>query len=100
MVVPAVPVPTATIVPIDAPRARKVNPIKLRQMEDRLKFVEVEIPRLEAAIALTEGQMAEYTSAEETQRLAGHLSKLRVDHEKLSAEWEDLVAQVEEQTAG
>ncbi len=99
-IVPAVPVPTATIVPIDAPRGRKVNPIKLRQMEDRLKFVESEIPRLEAAITVTEGQMVEFTSAEETQRLAGHLSGLRADHERLSGEWEDLVAQVEEQTAG
>ena len=100
VVVPALPVPTAAVIPIDAPRGRKVNPIKLRQMEDRLKFVEVEIPRLEAAITVTEGQLAEFTSAEETQRLDRQLNKLRTDHEKLSGEWEDLVAQVEEQTAG
>ena len=49
-------------------RARRVNPIKRKQMQDRLVFVEAEIPRVETAIAETEQAMGNFVSAEETQR--------------------------------
>ncbi len=81
------------------PRAKKLNPIKLRQMEERLQTVEEEVPRCEAAIAVTEGQLANYTSAEETQRLAAQLGDLRSEHTALNTEWEELMLQLEEQGA-
>ena len=97
---PALPVaPTLPAAPPEAPRARKLNPIKLRHMQDRLQWVEEEVPRCEAAIAVTEGHLANYTSAEETQRLAAQLSQLRAEQASLTAEWEALMLQVEEQGA-
>ncbi len=77
--------------------AKKVNPIKLRQMQERLVCVEEEVPRCEAAIAVTEGQMANYTSAEEMQRLAAQLERLRAEHGSLQTEWETLMLELEEQ---
>ncbi len=89
---PTTPVPAA-----NGAKAKKLNPIKLRQMQDRLQWVEEEVPRCETAIAITEGQLANYTSAEESQRLAGELDRLRGEHAGLTAEWEELMLGVEEQ---
>ncbi len=80
-------------------RTRRVNPIKRKQMQDRLKFVEVEIPRIETAIAETEQALGNFVSAEETQRQSAALETLRSEHTTLSAEWEELVQQLEEQAS-
>ncbi len=86
--------------PPEAARTKKLNPIKLRQMQDRLQWVEEEVPRCEAAIAVTEGQLAHYSSAEETQRLSAQLTSLRAEHASLNTEWEELMLQLEEQGVG
>ncbi len=80
-------------------KARKLNPIKLKQMQERLEFVEEEIPRCESAIAVTETSLASYVSAEETQRLTAVLANLREEHASLSIEWEELMMQLEERGA-
>ncbi len=80
-------------------RTRRVNPIKRKQMQDRLKLVESEIPRVETAIAETEQALGNFVSAEETQRQSVALEGLRSEHTTLSAEWEDLVQQLEEQAS-
>jgi ATP-binding cassette subfamily F protein 3 len=80
-------------------RARRVNPIKRKQMQDRLKLVEAEIPRVETAIAETEQALGNFVSAEETQRQSAALESLRSEHTTLSGEWEDLVRQLEEQAS-
>jgi hypothetical protein len=66
-------------------------------MQDRLQCVEEEIPRSDAAIAATEAAMANYVSAEETQRLAAELARRREENVALAAEWEELMVQLEEQ---
>jgi ATP-binding cassette subfamily F protein 3 len=78
-------------------RLRRLNPIKLRQMQDRCTFVEEEIPRVEASIAGAERALGQYVSAEETQRLAQSLDDLRARHATLSDEWEALVVELEQQ---
>jgi ATP-binding cassette subfamily F protein 3 len=80
-----------------AAKGRRVNPIKLRQMQERCSFVEEEIPRLESSIADAEASLGVYESAEETQRLTEVLESLRQQHASLTAEWEDLVLQLEQQ---
>jgi ATP-binding cassette subfamily F protein 3 len=80
-------------------RVRKLNPIKLKQMEERCTFLEEEVPRIEAAIALTEEQLGAYVSAEETQRQSALLENLREQLSAFTAEWEDLMMQLEEQSA-
>jgi ATP-binding cassette subfamily F protein 3 len=75
-------------------RPRRMNPIKQKQMEDRCAFLEEEVPRIEASLAHTEEQLGVYVSAAETQRLAELAEELRGQLAALTAEWEELMAQL------
>jgi ATP-binding cassette, subfamily F, member 3 len=76
-------------------KARRLNPIKQKQMEERCAFLEEEIPRVEASIAHTEEQLGVFVSAAETQRLTELAGSLRGEVEALTAEWEELMGQLE-----
>jgi len=71
-------------------KARRLNPIKRKQMEDRLHEVEEEITRMEAAIALCETQLQSFVSVEETQRQTQELAAHKSDLHSLMSEWEEL----------
>jgi ATP-binding cassette subfamily F protein 3 len=81
--------------PVTAEKARRVNPIKLRQMQERLTAVEAEIPRIEGWVAEAEQALGVYVSAEETQRLSEVLAVLREQQASLNSEWEELSMQLE-----
>jgi ATP-binding cassette subfamily F protein 3 len=68
-------------------------------MEDRLKFAEEEIPRLEQQIATAEGRLGNFTSVEQSQKDAAELDRLREQRTVLLAEWEELAMALEEQRA-
>ncbi len=93
--------PTAAFTAAEASPAKtkKLNPIKLRQMQERLRFVEEEVPRCEAAVAAAENALGSYVSAEKSQRLSAELERLREKNRALASEWEDLMLQLEEQEA-
>jgi ATP-binding cassette subfamily F protein 3 len=76
-------------------RTRRLNPIKQKQMEDRCAFLEEEVPRVEASLAHTEQQLGVYVSAAETQRLTDLAEELRRQLATLTAEWEELIVQLE-----
>jgi ATP-binding cassette subfamily F protein 3 len=78
---------------------KRLNPIKLKQLEDRLAAVEGELPAVEGKIALAEEQMGSFSSAAESQRLAEELDMLRERRAALLAEWEDLSLALEEQSS-
>ncbi len=78
-------------------RTRRVNPIKLKQMQERLKLVEEEIPHVEALIGDAEQSLGIFVSAEETARVSNKLDQLRERHAALTTEWEELMLQLEEQ---
>jgi ATP-binding cassette subfamily F protein 3 len=80
-------------------KVKKLNPIKLKQMEDRCAFLEEEVPRIEASIAHTEAALGSYVSAEETQRQTLLLEHLRKQLAEFTTEWEELMMQLEEQAA-
>jgi ATP-binding cassette, subfamily F, member 3 len=82
-----------------ANRPRRLNPIKQKQMEERCAFLEEEVPRIEAEIAHTEEQLGVYVSAEKTQRLTALAADLHQQLTAFTAEWEDLMAQLEQQSA-
>jgi ATP-binding cassette subfamily F protein 3 len=82
-----------------AARSRRLNPIKQKQLQDRCVFLEEEIPRIESAIAHTDEQLSVYVSAAETQRLTILAGELRTQLAALTAEWEELTAQLEGKTA-
>jgi ATP-binding cassette subfamily F protein 3 len=98
---PPVPAPSlveaAATETVKAP-AKRLNPIKQKQLEDRVAQVEQEIPRLESLIALAEERLGHYSSAEESQRTAAELDTLREQRAALLAEWETLATSLEEQT--
>ena len=71
-------------------KAKRLNPIKRKQMQDRLRAVEEEITRAEAAIALYETQLQTFVSAEETQRQTQELAMRKGDLRELMKEWEEL----------
>jgi ATP-binding cassette, subfamily F, member 3 len=80
-------------------RTKRINPIRLRQIRERCDVLEEEIPRLEAAIATTEKEMAVFVSSEHLQVQASQIDRLRAEHQNLQAEWEELMICLEEQAA-
>ena len=77
------------------PADKRVNPIRLRQMEERRHVIEQEVARLEAEIADHESELANYVSPEETRRLVGILEARRQNLGMLLAEWEDIAQAIE-----
>ena len=71
-------------------KQKRINPLKLKQMQDRCQDLEEEIARLEAAIALTETALQNFVSAEETQRQSIELERTKSELEQRMAEWEEL----------
>jgi ATP-binding cassette subfamily F protein 3 len=94
--VPVVTAPPPTPEP-PANSVKRLNPIKLKQLEDRLRYAEEEIPHLESLIAEAEARLGNFTSAEQSQKDAAELDKLRAKRTTLLAEWEELSLTLEEQ---
>lgn len=93
---PVVAAPTvAKVVEEKAPAASKrMNPMKQKQLETRLAEVEADIARREATVADYETQLSNYTSADESQRLASLAEGERAEIEKLMLEWEAVSEQL------
>jgi len=72
----------------EAPKKR-LNPIKRKQMEDRVAALEEEIESVEEAIARCEAALQNYVSAEETQRQSQELESQKASHAALVQEWEE-----------
>jgi ATP-binding cassette subfamily F protein 3 len=78
-------------------KVKRLNPIKLKQLEERCVFLEEEVPRIEAAIAHTEAALGNFVSVEETQRQSVLLEDLRRQLASFTAEWEELMMQLDAQ---
>jgi septal ring factor EnvC (AmiA/AmiB activator) len=72
-----------------------MNPMKRKQMEDRLHELEREIAETEAAIAQCEPQLQSFVSADETQRGGQELSQRKGNLQGLMNEWEELSGTLE-----
>ncbi|HTU41617.1 MAG TPA: ATP-binding cassette domain-containing protein, partial [Candidatus Aquilonibacter sp.] len=77
-------------------RPKRMNPIKRKQMEDRVRELESSINREETAIAQCETAMQEFVSAEETQRHAQELDVRKSAHAALVREWEELAESLQQ----
>jgi ATP-binding cassette, subfamily F, member 3 len=71
-------------------KQKRLNPIKLKQMKERLQEVEEEIARFEAAIATAEIALQNFVSVEETQQQTDLLNRAKADLERAMHEWEEL----------
>ena len=72
------------------PKSKRLNPIKRKQMEDRVHELEQEITRVEAAIAECESALQTFVSALETQRLTQQLQDHKRSLQASVKEWEEL----------
>ena len=82
--------------PVKEAPAKRVNPIKLKQMRDRCQEMEAQIAGMEAEVAQYEAELGEFVSAEQTQHTTMLLDRRRSELEKLMAEWEELSKEVEQ----
>jgi ATP-binding cassette subfamily F protein 3 len=78
---------------------RRINPIKLKQMQERHQQVEQGISQLEDGIAECELKLQSFVSAEETAKWTELLAKRRSELEALMSEWEGLSQELEEAQA-
>src|ERR1017187_810114 len=69
---------------------KRLNPIKMKQMQERCQQMEEEIAVLEDGIAECEQELQSFVSAAETQRQTELLAQRRADLVALMAEWEGL----------
>ena len=69
---------------------KRLNPIKRKQMEDRVHELEEDISRVEAAIAHCEAALQNFVSAGESQRQSTELEQNKASHADLVEEWEKL----------
>ncbi len=79
----------------DEGKARRINPIRLRQMQERVAEIEEEIAKLETGISECEIALGLFVSADETQRQTQLLERRRSDLAALMTEWEQLSSSIE-----
>jgi len=71
-------------------KAKRLNPIKRKQMVERVRELEAEISRVEAAISSCETVLQSFVSADENQRQTQELDQHKASHAALIREWEGL----------
>jgi ATP-binding cassette subfamily F protein 3 len=87
--------PVTTPAPAFPAPGKRVNPLKLKQMQDRAAALEDRISALESTIRETELALADYRSQDEMQRLSGELSRQQAELAQATSEWEDVSSQLE-----
>jgi ATP-binding cassette, subfamily F, member 3 len=74
---------------------RRVNPIKVRQLQERRSALEAEVSKSEAEIAELEASLGTFVSVEETVRLNDLIVARRTALAALVAQWEEVVQSLE-----
>jgi len=76
-------------------KAKRLNPIKRKQMQEQAKKLEEQISSLELTIADCESSLQSFVSAEETTRLTLELDQARTELKERTAEWEQIGQELE-----
>ena len=69
---------------------KRLNPLKRKQLQDRVQELEGEIARTESEIANLETALQNFVSAEESQHQSQQLDQNKANHAALIQEWEEL----------
>ena len=72
------------------PSKKRVNPIKRKQMEDRIHELEEQIGHAEAEVERLESALQNFVSAEESHRQSQELEQRKASHAAMVGEWEEL----------
>jgi ATP-binding cassette subfamily F protein 3 len=83
-------------VAVAADSKKRVNPMRLKKLQDRLRAVELEVAALESEIAQHDAALADFKSMEETVRLSEIVAERRRQLEGKVAEWERVSGELEE----
>jgi ATP-binding cassette subfamily F protein 3 len=83
-------------VAVAADSKKRVNPMKLQKLKERLRAVELEVASLESEIARHDASLADFKSMEETVRLSEIVAERRKQLEGKVAEWERVSGELEE----
>jgi ATP-binding cassette subfamily F protein 3 len=78
-----------------AAKAKRLNPIKRKKVEDRIRELEAEINRAEAAMVQCETALQNFVSAEESQSQSEELERRKRAHSAFLTEWEALSQSLE-----
>jgi ATP-binding cassette subfamily F protein 3 len=79
----------------EAPKSKRINPIKLKQMQERAQELEEEITRLEQGIAECETALLSFVSADETRRQMELRESRQKELEHAMSEWEEVSGTME-----
>ena len=82
----------------EAGKTRRVNPMRMKQLEDRAAALEARSQSLETEIAGLEEQLQNFVSAEETKRQMDLLEAQRGELDTVLAEWEQVSTEIESQS--
>jgi ATP-binding cassette subfamily F protein 3 len=91
-------VPPAVPIPMPArgeTPAKRLNPIKLKQMQQQARELEGRIAELEADIQRAEARLSEFVSADEAVRVSKELEINRNELETAMGQWEQLTQEIE-----
>jgi ATP-binding cassette, subfamily F, member 3 len=88
-----------TAPPAQKKDVKRLNPIKLKQLEDRVTAIEAELNSLDTKIMDAEDRLGHFVSTGESQRTASDLEAMRARHAGLTNEWEAAATQLDEQTS-
>ncbi len=83
--------------PAPNPGAKRLNPLKLKKMQDRCQQLEQQIERKESEIAGFEAELANFVSADESLRVSNLLEKTRAELAEHLKEWEQVSQLMESQ---
>ncbi|MBV8864749.1 MAG: ABC-F family ATP-binding cassette domain-containing protein, partial [Acidobacteriaceae bacterium] len=75
--------------------AKRINPIKLKQMQDEAKQLERRIAELEAGIQGAELALSDFVGADESVRLSNLLDAQRAELARAMSQWEELTEELE-----
>ncbi len=88
---PAIPIP----MPTPSAQAKRLNPMKLKQLQKDAKQLEDRIAELEAAIQQGEMSFSDFSGAEQATRLSNLLESQRAELERAMSQWEEITHQIE-----
>jgi ATP-binding cassette subfamily F protein 3 len=78
-----------------AGRGRRLNPIKLRQLQDEASALERKVAALEKEVAALEAQLSDYKNPEETMRVTALLETRRGELTAAMEQWESVSTEIE-----
>ncbi len=92
-------VPPAEPIPMPAPSksvgVKRINPMKMQQMQEQARHLEEQIAALESEIQQSELSLSDFAGPEEAMRRANGLEANRTELDRVMTQWEELTEQIE-----